>query len=147
MILSSILMATMVQYHSTVNVCHPSVYNYSRFMKKLLSAVWGRVTPICINELFHHWFGYWLVAQSVPSHYLAQQWIVVKRIIRNKIFRNLHKNAIIFSQENPLNMTCGKGWPFGISLSVLMRCSTRMAFTDNNAAHWYPCWSPWPGGM
>ena len=30
----------------------------------------GRATHICVNKLSHHWLRYWLVACSVPSHYL-----------------------------------------------------------------------------
>ena len=30
------------------------------------------MTHICVSELGQHWFRYWLVAWSVPSHYLNQ---------------------------------------------------------------------------
>ena len=35
------------------------------------------VPHICVSELGHHWFRYWLVAYSAPSHYLNQCWRIV----------------------------------------------------------------------
>ena len=42
------------------------------------------VTHICISELGQHWFKYWLVACSAPSHYLNQWRLIVNWTLRNK---------------------------------------------------------------
>ena len=34
------------------------------------------VPHICINELGQHWFRWWLVACSAPSHYLNRCWLI-----------------------------------------------------------------------
>ena len=45
---------------------------------------WGRVTHICVTNLGHQWFRWWLVACSAPSHYLKQCSIIVNWTLRNK---------------------------------------------------------------
>ena len=37
------------------------------------------VLHVCVKELGHHWFRWWLVAYSAPSHYLNQCWLIVNR--------------------------------------------------------------------
>ena len=44
---------------------------------------------------------YWLVAWSVPSHYLNQCWNIVNWTPRNKLQWNVNRNSYIFIQENP----------------------------------------------
>ena len=61
---------------------------------------WGRVTHICVDELGHHWFWWWLVACSVPSHYLNQCWNIVNWTLGNKLQWNLNRISNIFIQEN-----------------------------------------------
>ena len=39
---------------------------------------------ICVTNLGHHWFRWWLVTWSVPSHYLNQCCIIVNWTLRNK---------------------------------------------------------------
>ena len=34
------------------------------------------VLHICVTELGQHWFRYWLVTNSAPSHYLSQCWVL-----------------------------------------------------------------------
>ena len=46
---------------------------------------WGRVTHICVVDLGHHWFRYWLVACSAPSHYLNLCWNIVYWTFRHKL--------------------------------------------------------------
>ena len=41
---------------------------------------WGRVNHICVSQLSHHWFRKWLVARSVPSHYLSHCWYTMNWI-------------------------------------------------------------------
>ena len=50
----------------------------------------------------HHWFRYWLVAWTAPSHYLKQCWIIVNWSLRNKLQWNFNRNSNIFIQENAL---------------------------------------------
>ena len=50
----------------------------------------------------HHWFRYWLVAWTAPSHYLKQWWIIVNWTLRNKLQWNFNRNSNIFIQENAL---------------------------------------------
>ena len=45
---------------------------------------------ICVSELGHHWFRFWLVACSAPSHYLNQCWFIVDWTPGNKFQWNLH---------------------------------------------------------
>ena len=52
------------------------------------------------RESYHHWFRYWLVAWSVPSHYLNQCWNIVNWTLSNKFQWNCYRNSNIFSQEN-----------------------------------------------
>ena len=55
---------------------------------------------ICIDNLGHHCFRYWLVAWSVPSHYINQYWNIVNCTLRKKLQVNFYKNSYIFIQEN-----------------------------------------------
>ena len=61
---------------------------------------------VCVNELGHHWFRRWLVACSVPSHYLNQCWLIVKWTPGNILQSNL--NFIIFIQENAIENVVGQ---------------------------------------
>ena len=44
----------------------------------------------------------WLVAWTVPSHYLKQCWIIVNWTLRNKLQWNRNRNSKFFIQENAL---------------------------------------------
>ena len=61
---------------------------------------WGGVTHICVVELGHHWFRWWLVACSASSHYLNQCWNIVNWTLGNKLQWNLNQNLHNFIQEN-----------------------------------------------
>ena len=62
---------------------------------------------ICISELGQHWFRYWLVACSVPSHYLNQNWLIVNWTLRNKLQWNSNQNTKLFIHENAFeNVVC-----------------------------------------
>ena len=70
-------------------------------------SVKGRVTYICVGNLGHHWFGWWLVAWSVPSYYLKQCWDTINWTVRNKFQWYFNRNSCIFIQENALgNFVC-----------------------------------------
>ena len=49
-------------------------------------------------ESEQHWFRYWLVPYSAPSHYLNQSWFIVNWTLRNKLQWN--QNAKFFINEN-----------------------------------------------
>ena len=68
------------------------------FMVGYILTHWGRVTHICVIKLGHHWFRYWLVACSAPSHYLNQCWNIVNWTFRNKLQWNFNRNSNIFIQ-------------------------------------------------
>ena len=51
-------------------------------------------------ELNHHWFRWWLVACSAPSHHLNQCWIIINWAHRNKLQWNLNQNTQLFIHEN-----------------------------------------------
>ena len=54
---------------------------------------------ICVSELGQHWFRQWLVACSVPSHYLNKCWFIAKWTPGNKFQWNSNRNSTIFIQE------------------------------------------------
>ena len=66
-----------------------------------------RVPHICVSELCQHWFRWWLVAWSVPSHYLNQCWLIVSWTLTNKFQLDLNWNVKLFLHENALeNIIC-----------------------------------------
>ena len=67
----------------------------------------------------HHWFRWWLVAWSAPSHYLNQCWDIVNWTLRNKLQWNFNWNSYLFIQENAIEMSSGKWRPFCLGLNVL----------------------------
>ena len=56
-----------------------------------------------------HWFRYWLVAWSAPSHYQNQCWNIVNETLRNKLQWIFSHNSNIFIQENAFeSVVCEK---------------------------------------
>ena len=58
------------------------------------------VSHICVNGMVEHWFRWWFVACSAPSHYLNQCWFTIDWTIRNKIRCNSNQNTTIFIHKN-----------------------------------------------
>ena len=58
---------------------------------------WGPVMHMCIGNLSHHWFRWWLVTRSAPSHYLKQCWNIVNWTLGNIFQWNFNT---IFIEEN-----------------------------------------------
>ena len=58
------------------------------------------MTHLCLSKLYHHWFRQWLVAWSVPSHYLNQCWSIVNWTLRNKLQSNINQMSCIFIQKS-----------------------------------------------
>ena len=76
-----------------------------------------RMPHICVSESGQHWFRWWLVAYSAPSHYLNQCWVVVNGDLRNKLQWIFIQNTKLFIHENSSeNVVCGnatilsRGW-------------------------------------
>ena len=66
------------------------------------------VPHICVSELGHHLFRWWLVACSAPSHYLNKCWFTINWTTRNTFQWNLNRNFIIFIQQKHLKMSSAK---------------------------------------
>ena len=82
--------------HMRSTAVHLSLFQLHLF-KKLTH--WGRVMHICIDNLSHHCFRWWLVAWSAPCHYLNQCWDIINWTLRNKLQWNFNRNSNIFIQE------------------------------------------------
>ena len=57
----------------------------------------------------HHWFRWWLVTWTAPSHYLNHCWNIVNWTLGNKLQWNFNLNSNIFIQEIHLkieNVVC-----------------------------------------
>ena len=63
---------------------------------------------MCVSESGQHWFRYWLVTYSAPSHGLNQCWIIVNWTLGNKLHWFLfYPNAKLFIHENASqNIVC-----------------------------------------
>ena len=51
------------------------------------------VQHTCVGKLGQHWFRWWLVTSSAPSHYLNQCKNIVNLTMRNNIQLNLNQNV------------------------------------------------------
>ena len=104
---------------------------------------------IGVIDLCHHWFRWWLVAYSAPSHYLNQCWNIVNWTLRNKLKWNLNQNSYIFIQENAFENVvwemaailsgpqCVKGGIVGVPLIILV---TMTVMNDNTAPYLHVNW-------
>ena len=62
---------------------------------------------ICICEPIHHWFRWWIVAWSAPSHYLNHCWNIVNCALRNKLQWTFNQYSCFFIQRNAFeNVLC-----------------------------------------
>ena len=60
----------------------------------------GLTLPSTVSEPGQHWFEQWIVAYSVPSHYLNQWWFIVNWTLRNELRWNFNQNIIFFIHKN-----------------------------------------------
>ena len=58
------------------------------------------VSHICVSELGQHWLREWLVAFSVPSHYLNLYCVIANWPLRNKLKWTFNQNTKLFIHEN-----------------------------------------------
>ena len=70
------------------------------------------VPHICVNESGQHWFRWWLVAYSAPSHYLNQCLDIVNCTFRNKIQWNFNRNIKFSFTKMHLKISSAIWWPF-----------------------------------
>ena len=54
---------------------------------------------ICISESGQHWFRWWLVTYSAPSHYLNQCCVIVNWKLTNKLQWNFNQNTNFLIHE------------------------------------------------
>ena len=89
---------------------------------------------ICISESVQHWFRKWLVAYSVPSHYLNQYWFIVNWTPRNKHQWSFNQNTKLFIHQNASeNLACEMAAILsrGRWVKVLYHCLNQCWFIDN----------------
>ena len=81
---------------------------------------WNQVAHICVSKLDHHWFRWWLVAWSAPSHYLKQWWYIVNWIPRNKLQWNFNRSIDRQWQVNSVIdwLALLRGWYQGLFVWV-----------------------------
>ena len=85
---------------------------------------------LCLNESVKHWFRYWLVAYSAPSHCLNHCPVIFNCTLRNKHQRNIDQNAKIFIHENASeNIVCE------ITANLPQSQCVRSMFNGITAAH------------
>ena len=75
---------------------------------------------ICITNLGHHLFRWWLVAEQATSYYLNQSCIIVYWTCRNKVQSNCIRNSNIFIQENESENLIWKSDYTCISFNVIV---------------------------
>ena len=70
------------------------------------------VPHICVEELDKHWFRWWLVAYSAPSHFMNKFPLIVNWTLRNKVQWNLNQIQNFSFMKMRLKMSSGKWRPF-----------------------------------
>ena len=74
---------------------------------------YNNVPHICVSESAQHWFRKWIVAYSVPIHYLIQCLVIINWTIRNNLQWIFNQNSNFFIQENAFeNVVCQNGGHF-----------------------------------
>ena len=70
------------------------------------------MTHICVSILSHHWFRWWLVAPSVPSHYMNQCLLIVNRPLEIYLSEIWIAFQTLFFTKMQLKISSGKWQPF-----------------------------------
>ena len=78
------------------------------------------MTHIYVGNINHHWFRWWLVPWTAPSHYLNQCWNIDNWTPGNKLQWNFKRNSFIFIEENTFEMSSAK-CSFRLGLNVLSK--------------------------
>ena len=79
----------------------------------------GWVMHIFVRKIKYHWFRYWFVTWSTPSHYLNKCQFIINWTIGKKFQWNLNKNLQLFIPENAFKMSCA------ISRKYVWKCRLR----------------------
>ena len=66
------------------------------------------VPQICVRESGQHWFRYWLVAYSAPSHYVNHFWFIVNWILSNKLQWHISQNTKCSIHKNAFEKVVGE---------------------------------------
>ena len=62
---------------------------------------------LCVSGWGQHWFRWWLVAYTAPSHYLNQCCVIVNWILSNTLQWKFHQNTKPFIHKNaPEHIVC-----------------------------------------
>ena len=77
----------------------------------------------------YHWFRYWLVTWSAPSHYLNQWWNIVDWALRNKIQKMVFAIFTFSFKKIQLKILPAQWLPLCIGLSVII-------FGKNYESNW-----------
>ena len=75
------------------------------------------VSHICVGGYGQHWFRQWLVAYSVPSHYLNQCWVIVNWTLKKKLQLNFYQNKKKSFMKMHLRISSAKWQPCWDELS------------------------------
>ena len=91
-----------------------------------MSVHWGRGTHtcICVSKIDHHWFKWWFVARSSPTHY-RNQWlfsIIPYGTYFNEIVLDIQRFSLT---KMHLKTASSKWWQFGLAFTVLSTCITK----------------------
>ena len=71
----------------------------------------------------HHWFRWWLVAWTAPSHYLNHCWNIVNWALGNNLQWNFNPNSNIFIHENAFENVVSEMASICLGLNVLKQPS------------------------
>ena len=90
-----------------------------------------------VNESGQHWFRWWLVTYSMPSHYLNQCWILLNWNLRNKLQWNFDQNTKIFIHKNKWKCHLQHGGQK--KMSYYMHMGECHSERDNDDGDWWIC--------
>ena len=119
-------------------LCRSSMIKLRRWLKSIVM----EINSLRLSDAYrrqetnHYWFRQWLIAWSVPSHYLNQCWNIVNWTLRNKPQWNLNKNSYIFIQDIAFENVV---WKIAAIL-LLPQCVKDLCISHSQ---YHCCW--WPG--
>ena len=90
---------------------------------------------IWVSRQDHHWFRWWLVAYSVPSHYLNQWWHIVNQPLRKTFQWNIICNLKVFTQGST-EISSVKLRQFCPGLNMLTVCILNSGTMTFFPSHW-----------
>ena len=83
------------------------------------------------QETNHHWFRLWLVAWSVPNHYLKRCWNIVSSTHGSKLQWHSKRNSYIFIQGNVVeNVICEMAVNLSQPQYIYSTCTDQTTWRD-----------------